>query len=213
MVIGNPKRMKKIKFMIEVKRIIIFSAIILLPFLIWGKDKKEPKFTWEFSSGYSFGFSNPYKLKEEYWRIPPLSLEDKYFERMELRFPIRLGVQYYLSKNFVLKSEIEYQNRIWHRWGGSSEGYIEIKRDESFVVPYFNIVYLFRKEKRIIPYIEGGIGVPYLIYFIPIPMLKGECGLKYLISSNIYLFLGFSIHSSISERGNHFSVRIGFEYY
>ena len=121
---------------------------LLLSLLLSNQVRAENKFVVEISSGYSFGLGTEFKTSEKWWRIPPLSSEDKYYERYELGLPFRLGLKYYFSKRFALQAEINYQKLTYHRWGGSVKGYVDEKEDKSYIIPYFNVLYFLRKKGK-----------------------------------------------------------------
>ncbi len=188
------------------KKIILLPLIIL--FSLSFMNGEERKWALEFSSGYSFGLSLDYRTSEHYWRIPPLSPEDKYYERDELSFTLRFAVKYYISKRFALQGEIEYQKQVDHSWGGSSRGYVDIKEDESFVIPYLDIIYFFKEIKRFTPYAVVGIGISHFVYNFPFPNLQVGGGFLYEIDRTFSVVLGSSLYYG---RGAYFTLRFGLE--
>lgn len=196
----------------NIKKIVLLPLIVVFLSSMKGEERK---WALEFSLGYSFGVASYYKKSVEYWRIPPLSPEDKYFKRYELGLPFRLAVIYYLSKRFALQGEIEYQPILYHRWGGSAMGYIDKKEDKSRLVPYLNIIYFFNEKKGMTPYFGLGIGVTHFIYYVPYPAFKGGVGLKFALTPKISLNLGCFIYSygydSGITKGDHISLKVGLE--
>ncbi len=182
------------------KRKIIPLILIFLSSLSSGEEREEPKFTYEFSSGYSFGLSSNYKTEED----------NSFLRKEELRFPLRWGLKYRISKKFTLRCEIDYQNCVKHEWGEN----FDKKEDMSLVIPYLDLIYFFKERRKISPYVGVGIGVSYMVLYIPLTARRVESGLKIRIFEDSWLITGISYyHFIVLYYGKYLSIRIGYEFY
>ncbi len=182
---------------------------LLLSFLLPNLVRAENNFAVEISSGYSFGLGADFKTSEKWWRIPPLSSEDKYYERHELGIPFRLGLKYYFSKRFALQVEINHQKLTYHRWGGSVRGYMDEKEDESYIIPYFNVLYFFKEKGKISPFIGAGVGISHFVFYIPFPVFSAGGGLKCKLSQEFNMIIGITYYYG---RGIYLGLRTGLEF-
>jgi len=183
--------------------------VILLSFLLPNLLRTENKFAFEVSSGYSIGLGADFKTSEKWWRIPPLSSEDKYYERYELGIPLRLGLKYYFSKRFAFQAEINYQKLTYHRWGGSVKGYMDEKKDESYIIPYLNGLYFFKEKGKITPFVGAGVGISHFVFYIPFPVFSAGGGLKYKLSQEVNMIIGINYYYG---RKIYLGLRTGLEF-
>ncbi|MFQ6083859.1 MAG: outer membrane beta-barrel protein [Candidatus Aminicenantia bacterium] len=178
----------------NVKLILIFLAFLII--FTSQTNGGENEYILGINFGYSFGLGG----------------SNSYYDNHKLGYRLGLNLQYYFSSHWAIQGEIAYQRHTYHKWGQDYDGsFFDYTEDESYVVPYLNLIYDF-KGKKVFPYFTFGVGAeeitPSFILF-----LKTGVGMKYSLSPQIGLNLGGSLylHSFIAEI-NYLSLNLGLEY-
>lgn len=190
---------------------VLLISFVIIPYQIKGE---ENKFVLGFSSGYSFGLVDAYRVHEEGYIY-------KYKWQHKKDFRSGVNFQYYFSHNWAIQGEIAYQRDTYHKWGQDYDGtFFDYTEDESYIAPYLNLIYELRRDK-ISPYITVGLGKESDLPYFFIIFMKTGLGMRYFFSSKIGLNSGVFFYIPFFVRGslellnpsiNYLSLNIGLEY-
>jgi len=187
-----------------------FLLLIFIPYQINGQNKN---YIIGFSYGYSFGLTNEYKKNENLY---PAILSKAVYQ-YKLGSSYGLNFQYYFSSHWGIQGEVVYQRKTYHRWELGNPEYIH---DESYIMPYFNVIYKFNslKENTFFPYFFTGLGIRDFLW--PVVALKFQIGtgMKYRIFSKVNFIWKVVLCTtdftqySFPENIDYISINIGLEH-
>jgi opacity protein-like surface antigen len=197
------------------KTISVLGFLILLIFIPYQINGQDKKYIIGFSYGYSFGLTNEYKKNESLY--PAILHKAVYQYKLGSYFGVNL--QYYFSSHWGIQGEIVYQRKIYHRWELGNPEYIS---DESYIMPFLNVIYKYNIKNKLSPYFSIGIGmraIQGLQIFSIVSKVKLKGGIKYKLFSSASLNLGISFYTNdyslfyaLPEEINYLNLNICLEY-